>query len=102
MLVCPKYLNTLECFFSFMHNEHDPIHVHIKQGECENKVDLIFDNGLLMDMLFKKVGGADELPMKKQKEAREFIEVYHMQIVEKWKEFFVLHIKPRNERITKL
>ena len=98
----PKIFEYFGMVFFFYANEHDPIHVHIKQGECENKVDLIFNNGILMDMLFKKVGGADELPMKKQKEAREFIEVYHMQIVEKWKEFFVLHIKPRNERITKL
>lgn len=50
----PKIFEYFGMVFFFYANEHDPKHVHIKQGECENKVDLIFDNGILMDMLLKK------------------------------------------------
>ncbi len=97
----PKIYEYFGMVFFFYANEHEPIHVHIKHGENENKVDLLYDNGILQRIEFNKLQNAQELTNSQKADAREFIEKYHLQIVEKWKDFFILHKKPVNEKITK-
>ena len=91
----PKIYEYLGLIFFFYANEHLPIHVHVAKGECENKFELFFENGKLLNWEVKKVKGRLPLPEKDLKEAIKFIKKYYEGIVNKWTDFFV-----RNKKVT--
>ena len=86
----PKIYEYLGIVFFFYSNEHLPIHIHAKFAEFETKFDLIFENGILLNILSKKVRKKEKLPSNKEKDAIEFISTYYLGITEKWNQFFVL------------
>ena len=64
----PKIYEYLGIVFLIYTNDHEPIHVHAQRGEFENKVELIYTNGKLTDVRFKKCGERrHSLPKTKRK-----------------------------------
>lgn len=97
----PKIYEYLGIIFFFYANEHLPIHVHAQNGEYETKFVFIYQNGQLAEIKKQKVKGKNHLPKNKLTEAEIFVRKFHLEITEKWTEFFVLHKKPKNEIIRK-
>ena len=73
--------------FSFYSNEHEPIHVHVEHQSRMTIYDLIVVNGDLVEVRSRNKG--NPLSAKDDKVAREFIDKYWPNIVEKWVNFFV-------------
>jgi hypothetical protein len=89
----PKIYEYLGLVFFFYSNEHLPLHVHVSFGDCENKIELLFENGKLKDLKIFGVKGRKELPPQEIKKAMKFVKKYHENIVEKWTMFFVMNKK---------
>jgi hypothetical protein len=87
--------------FFFYANDHMPVHVHVKYGEHETKLEFVYENGRLVEIKAKKARGRIPLPDTKMGDAIFFAKQYHAKIVDKWTDFFVLHKKPKNEKIFK-
>ncbi len=91
----PKLYESLGLVFFFYANEHIPIHVHISFAEFESKIELIYENGRLKNLVLCDIKGRLPLPAKELKEAEKFVKKYHEKIVEEWPLFFV-----KNKKIT--
>lgn len=87
--------------FKFYSDEHEPIHVHAKHGGHETVFELIISNGKIVEVRTRKVRGKEPLSAKDEAEARQFVETYGKNIVEKWINFFILKKKIRATKITK-
>lgn len=96
----PKIYEYFGLIFLIHNNDHLLIHVHIQQAEYESKAELIYDDGELTDVVFRKIKGKKPLPASSRKDADLFIRQYHLAIVEKWKTIMILNQKPPFERIT--
>jgi hypothetical protein len=97
----PKIYEYLGLIFFFYANEHLPIHIHITKAERESKIELIFENGKLKDVVIKKVKGREPLTSDELKDAVKFIKRYYTGIADKWNDFFVLRTKVKCEVISK-
>ena len=73
--------------FSFFSQEHEPIHVHVEHQGRMTIFDLIIVDGDLIEIRTRDKG--NPLVGKDERIAREFIEKYWENIVEKWVSFFV-------------
>ena len=91
----PKLYEYLGLIFFFYANEHLPIHVHVSLAEYESKIELVYENGELKELVISDIKGREPLPSKELKKAKDFIKAYHEKIVEKWTAFFV-----QNKKIT--
>ena len=87
--------------FKFYSDEHEPIHIHAKKGECETVFELIIENGTIIEIRTRKVRGKKMLPEKDEAEAYSFVKIYGKNIVEKWINFFILKKNIRTTKITK-
>src|SRR4051812_11621821 len=97
----PKIFEYIGYILFFYSNEHEPIHVHVQYKEYQSKIDLEFENGKLRTISHKAVKGYKVIPVQNQKEINIFLRRYHSEIINKWTDFFILHRKPKFERITK-
>jgi hypothetical protein len=97
----PKIYEYFGLIFLFYSNDHNPVHVHVKYGEYLSKVEFIYEDGVLTAAKFIDVINNKGIPKSKEKEAVEFIKMFHAQIVQKWIQFFVFKVKPQNEKITR-
>lgn len=60
----PKIIEYFGLIFYFYANEHDPIHVHVSKGEFESVFELLFENGILIEVKSRKVKGLEPLKGK--------------------------------------
>ncbi|WP_292484140.1 DUF4160 domain-containing protein [Methanohalobium sp.] len=97
----PKIFEYLGILIFFYSNEHDPIHVHAKKGECESRAEFYIIDGIISEIKLKNVKGADPLTGKDLKDFQVFLENYADKIVKKWIDYFVYHKNVEFERITK-
>lgn len=97
----PKIFEYIGYILFFYSNEHEPMHVHVQFGEFQSRVDLLFENGKLKTITHQPVKGYKPIPIQKQKVINKFLKKYHNEIINKWTYLFILHKKPRFERITK-
>ena len=97
----PKIFEYIGYILFFYSNEHEPVHVHVQHGEYQSKIDLIFENGKLKTIIYRPVKGYTPISSERQKEINKFLRKYHQEIIDKWTDFFILHKKPKFERITK-
>lgn len=97
----PKIFEYFGFIFYFFSNEHEPIHVHVQHSESESIFELIMMDGKLVEIKVRNKPGIPPLSQKDQKTAKEFIEKYHKNIIEKWVKFFVMKQAIRSTRITK-
>ena len=97
----PKIFEYFGFIFYFYSNEHEPIHVHVLQGDKESVFELIMMDGILAEIRVREKKGAEPLPEKDKRTAEEFIKKYHKNIIQKWVKFFVLKQSVRSTRINK-
>ena len=100
-MAMPKIYEYFGFIFFFFSNEHEPIHVHVIKGEYQTVFDLILMDGELVDIKRRSEHGYEMLDEKDSRAAEGFIRAYYRNIVEKWKNFFVLKKKVRCTQITK-
>ena len=92
-----QYINFLLFFYA---NEHLPIHCHIKRQQREIKAEITYKNGKLV-VTFITVKGKPRLTQNEINEVEVFLKWKHLQIVKKWKEFFIFGKSPKFEKINK-
>lgn len=97
----PKIFEYLGILIFFYSNEHDPIHVHAKKGECESKAEFYIIEGIISEIKLKNVKGVDPLTGKDLKDFQVFLDNFAEKIVKKWIDYFVYHKNVEFERITK-
>ncbi len=95
----PKIYEYFGFIFFFFSNEHEPIHV-IKSG-YQTVFELILMDGELIEIKRRLEPGYKPISERDAAVAESFIRVYYRNIVEKWKNFFVLKKKVRCTQITK-
>lgn len=101
LLGMPKIYEYFGFIFFFFSNEHEPIHVHVIKAGNQTVFDLILMNGELVDIKRRVEHGYIPLGEKDASVAETFIKAYYRNIVEKWKNFFVLKKQVRCTQITK-
>ena len=97
----PKIFEYFGFIFYFYSNEHEPIHVHVIHGGKESIFDLIMMDGVLSEIRVREKKGAEELSEKEKRTAKDFIQKYHKNIINKWVKFFVLKQAVRSTNIKK-
>ena len=97
----PKIYEYFGFIFFFFSNEHEPIHVHVIKSGCQTVFELILMDGELVEIRRRLEPGYKPIGEKDAAIAESFIRVYYRNIVEKWKNFFVLKKKVRCTQITK-
>jgi len=97
----PKIYEYFGLIFLFHGEDHEPIHVHIRYGEFESKVIFKYEDGILVQIEFIDSMNKQGIPKAKERDAVEFIKMFHTQIVQKWIQFYVYKLKPQNEKITR-
>jgi len=97
----PKIYEYLGIIIFFYSNDHAPIHVHAKRGDCESKAEFIIRDGKIIEIRIKSAGNAKPLKSVDMRNLRSFLRVYSEKIVEKWVDFFVLRKSVSFDRITK-
>lgn len=97
----PKIFEYFGFIFYFYSNEHEPIHVHVQHGSTESIFELIMMDGKLIDIHIREKRGIEPLSKKDKRTAKEFIEKYHKNIIDKWVKFFVMKKAVRSTNITK-
>ena len=84
----PKIFEYLGFIFFFYSNDHDPIHVHVKKGSIEVKVDFFFEKNALTNVSIRKSNGSKQnLTPAEREKIRKFAEKYHKEISEEWNNF---------------
>jgi len=89
----PKIFEYLGILIFFYSNEHDPIHVHAKKGECESKAEFYIIDGIISEIKLTNVKGVDPLTGKDLKDFQIFLDNFADKIVKKWIDYFVYHIR---------
>ena len=97
----PKIFEYFGFIFYFYSNKHEPIHVHVQHGSTESIFELIMMDGKLTDINIREKNGIQPLSNKDKRTAKEFIEKYHKNIIDKWVKFFVMKKAVRSTNITK-
>ena len=62
---------------------------------------ILLENGKLKNILYRTVKGYRPVPSIHEKEINKFLKKYQQGIINKWTDFFILHKKPKFERVTK-
>lgn len=96
----PKIFEYFGFIFYFFSNEHEPIHVHVQHNGEESIFELIMMEGKLIEINVREKKGYNGLSEKDQKTAKEFIQKYHKNIIDKWVRFFVMRQRIRSTKIT--
>ena len=97
----PKIFEYFGFIFYFYSNEHEPIHVHVIHGSNESVFDIIMSNGELSEICVREKRGATPLTDRDKKIAKQFIQKYHKNIIDKWVKFFVMKQSVRCTNIKK-
>ena len=87
--------------FYFFSNEHEPVHVHVKNGSKECIFNLIIEDGCLLRLERREKQGAEPMSSQDAQDATDFIKQYWKEIVEKWVDCFVYRKAIKNTKITK-
>lgn len=97
----PKLYEYFGLIFFFYSNEHLPIHVHVSKAEREMKFDMIYEKGILIRIEVKNIASKDSLQKNEIDDAIKLINNYHLDICQKWTDFFVMGKRLSIEKITK-
>ena len=92
-----EYFGLIVLFYS---NEHQPIHVHGKFQNKENKAEFIIVDGKIVDIKYSSVRGKDPLDNNEMNKFKAVVENFKDDIVQKWIDFFLLNKEIQAEKIT--
>lgn len=95
----PKLYEYLGIVVFFYSNEHEPIHVHGRSQGAESKIELIIENGIVVDLLVKDVKGKRPLSSKQIADFKDLVSKLSDEIVRSWVDYFILHKKVVAKRI---
>lgn len=98
--IMPTIYEYFGLVFKFYSLEHEPVHVHAEKAGRQTIFDIIIDNGKVIEVRERKSKGTP-LTDKEKNEAREFVEKYAMNIIEKWINYFVMKKTVRRTVIKK-
>lgn len=87
--------------FFFSSNDHKPVHVHVDYAGHQNKLEFVYENGKLKDVLVKRVKGVSGLQEAALREAIKFVKAKEPEISIKWIEFYVKGKRLTPVKITK-
>jgi len=96
----PKLYEYLGLIILFYSNEHEPIHVHGKCQNRENKAELIIVNGKVIEIIYSSVRGRRPLSNIEMRNFQTLTEHYADEIVQKWIDYFIHHKNIEPEIIT--
>lgn len=100
----PKIYEYFGLIFFFHTNDHfepSKIHIHVKYTNYENKYELTFKGGEVVNVTKKRVKGKQELPPQKARLAEELIDAKKDAILRKWMSVFVTNEKVQFIKITR-
>ena len=97
----PKLYEYFGLIIMFYANEHEPVHVHGKFQDRENRAEIIVVNGEIVDIRYTNVVGRLPLANTEMRNFEELVSARASDIVSKWIDFFVLHKPVKSERITR-
>ena len=89
----PKLYEYLGLVVFFYSNEHEPVHVHARYQGNESKIEIIINDGKVVDIKTISVKGKKPLPAKQQRDFEELVSKLSDEIVQKWVNYFVYHKK---------
>ncbi len=96
----PKLYEYFGLIILFYSNEHQPIHVHGKYQNRENKAEFIIIDGKIIDIKYSSVRGRDPLDNSEMKKFKSLVEHFKEEIIQKWIDFFLLNKEIKVEKIT--
>lgn len=89
----PKLYEYLGIIVFFYSNEHEPVHVHGRYGECESRIEIIVKGGIVRGIRIQNVRGKRPLPAKQSKQFKKLVQILGDEIVQSWVNYFVYHKK---------
>lgn len=95
----PKLYEYLGLVIFFYSNEHAPVHVHARYQGCESRIELIIDNGRVVDIKVALVKGKRPLPTRQLNDFEELVEKLSDEIIQHWVNYFVYHKKIVSKKI---
>jgi len=96
----PKLYEYLGLIIRFFSNEHEPIHIHAFYQDYQTKVEFVIENGIIIEVNYKKVQSYEMIPNEKMKDLQVLIDTYKYDIVQMWIKFFILKEQISCRRIT--
>ncbi len=85
----------------FYSKEHLPIHVHVEYNEYVSIAELLFENGQLATITWRKKRAKNPLPSAQLTKAEALLHFKAVEIASKWNAYFVLNAEVKPEKITK-
>lgn len=100
----PKLFEYNGIVLRFYSNDHLPVHVHAIYSNTHGaKVELIQQNGKIVEVIYKKIKGYKALEPKQLKDLNKLIEKYAPVIIDNWIDYFVSgKTNIKTKKITKL
>ena len=95
----PKLYEYLGITIFFYSNEHEPIHVHGRHGNCESKIEIILKDGVVRGLKLQKVSGKKPLPSVQSKHFKKLVTVLADEITQSWINYFIYHKKIVTKKI---
>lgn len=86
----PKIFEYFGLVFFFYSNEHEPIHIHVIQGDRQLIYEIMIENGKFKSVVRRNAKGYLPLSQRDAKIAEDFIRVYALDIVQKWIDYFIM------------
>lgn len=97
----PKLFEYFGVVVFFYSNEHDPVHVHGRCAGRESRAELIVENGIVVGIRITSVRGRRPLRQAQLADFRDLVEHHAQEILERWIDYFVLHIEIEPRKITR-
>ena len=97
----PKIFEYLGFVFFLYSNDHKPLHVQVRYAEYESVIEFEILNGQLIKIKFNRSVNNKPIPVSYRNEIEKFASTYYLQIIEKWTQFYLLKMEPKNEKITR-
>jgi len=95
----PKLYEYLGIIVFFYSNEHEPVHVHGRYGDCESKIEFVLKNGVIEKIELKSVPGKKPLPVTQAKKFKQLASLLGDEIVQSWINYFVYNKKIITKKI---
>lgn len=97
----PKLYEYFGLVVMFYANEHEPVHVHGKFADKESKAVIWIEGNDIIMIEFVAVKGRLSLEKKEMRKFQKLVNAYKYDIVQKWKDYFKLHLEIKAIKILK-
>lgn len=98
----PKLYEYLGLIIFFYSNEHEPVHVHARSEDRENKIEFKIVEGKIISLTLKSVLGKKSLTAIQKKNFMNLAKKLADEIVQSWVSYFVYNKKIVSKKIDRL